>query len=70
MKALSRPAAPAGETFVGRPLSSFTTRSGARRALPRADYGTVAEQSVLVGKKRYAESLAKQPRRWPGSIDI
>ena len=37
MNALSRAAAPRGDTSVGRPCNSFTTRSGARRVLPRAD---------------------------------
>ena len=30
-------AAPVGDTSVGRPLRSFTTRSGASRALPRVE---------------------------------
>ena len=34
---ISRAAAPLGDTSVGRPCSSFTTRSGASRVLPRAD---------------------------------
>src|SRR3954471_5763405 len=37
MNALSRAAAPRGETSIGRPCSSLTTRRGANRELPRVE---------------------------------
>ncbi len=67
MKALSRLAAPLGETSVARPFSSLTTRNGARRALPRVPSTSNHQRS---SSPTYADETSNEEGDPGGALEL